>query len=416
MIAILKFVNIRNTLLSMLISLLVAFSGTCIAGGLQDTGFWGSDKLSRISISILKGAIAEKPAPKLTRQNFSFSSGGRSFTALTTLNPTLQYYLDSLMTDALGEFTAIVCVDPVSGRILALSGFDRIHPGKHVWAQKLIPSASIFKVVTAAGAIEFLGLGPDSVLTFNGGKHTLYRYQLKEKKTRYTTKVSLKEAFKDSINPVFGKIGALYLKKKGLVEMADRFFWQKEIPFEVPVKKSVITVGDDSFSLAEVASGFNKATKITALHGALIAASVLNRGVMMAPSFIDTIRSMDGNVVYQRRIYPLTRPINPRTADILFDMMKATVSSGTARKAFSGYSRDRVLKSLEIGGKTGTIDNENHELRYDWFCGVAREKHGVRSMAVAVVVAHKDVLGTRAARFARLAMKSYFGSLNKKDK
>ncbi len=395
---------------------LLLYPACCAAGGLGGPGFWGSNKLSRISISVLKGSIAEKPASQLTSRAFTFACGGSTFTAATTMNQELQSYLDSLMTEALGEFTAIVCLDPVSGRILALSGFDRLNPEGHVWTRRLVPSASIFKVVTAAGAIEFLGMRPNTVLTFNGGKHTLYKYQLKEKKTRYTSKVTLKEAFKDSINAVFGKIGALYLKKKGLQEMSDRFLWQKQIPLEIPVKKSTIILRDDAFSLAEVASGFNKATKITALHGALIAGAVSNRGVIMAPSFIDSIKTLDGETVYQSRIYPLTRPVNPRTADLLFSMMKATVKSGTARKAFYGYNRDRVLSRLEIGGKTGTIDNNTHELRYDWFCGIAREKGDARSMAVAVVVAHRDVLGTRAARYARLAMKKYFSILDNRIK
>jgi cell division protein FtsI/penicillin-binding protein 2 len=312
------------------------------------------------------------------------------------------------MADALGQMPAVVCLDPVSGRVLAMSGFDRREPETLVWTEKLVPSASIFKIIAAAGALELLKMTPESRFFYNGGKHTLYRYQLKKKRNRYTNTVTMMEAFRDSINPVFGKIGSAYLKKRRLLEMADRFMWQKGIPFELPVSRSTISVGDDAFNLAEVASGFNKATRITALHGALIVAAIANRGVMMAPSFIDTIKSREGEVVYQSRIYPLTRPVNPRTVDMLFDMMKATVKKGTARKAFSGSGRDRVLKRLEIGGKTGTIDNRSHELRYDWFCGIAREKEGVRSMAVAVVVAHKDVLGTRAASYARLAIKRYF--------
>ncbi len=390
--------------------------GICLADGVGDTGFWGSNKVSRISISLLRESLSKKSASQLTRRAFEFRSGTGTFTAITTLDHVLQSYLDSLMPDALGEFTAIVCLDPVSGRILAMSGFDRTRPEDLVWTRKLVPSASIFKVVTAAGAIEFLRMTPDTVFTFNGGKHTLYKYQLKDRKTRYTSRVTLREAFKDSINPVFGKIGTWYLKKKGLAEMAERFMWKREIPFELPVRKSTIILKDDGFSLAEVASGFNKKTRITALHGALIVGSICNRGVMMAPSFIDTIRTADGNTVYQSRIYPLTRPVNPKTADLLLEMMQATVRKGTARRAFSGFSRDRILKNLEIGGKTGTIDNESHELRFDWFCGFAKEKATERSMAVAVVVAHRDVLGTRAARYARLAMRKYFQSLRKSIK
>lgn len=387
---------------------LLSLAGTCSAGGLDSYGFWGSAKISRIPISILSKSITSKRAEELVSPNFRFSCAGRQYTAVTTLDSRLQSYLDSMMPDALGQVTAIVCMDPLSGRVLAMSGFDRTRPGSHVWTEKLIPSASIFKIITAAGAIEFLHMRPETKLQYLGGKHTLYKYQLREKRGRHVNTVTLKEAFSQSINPVFGKLGSRYLGDRRLRDMATRFFWLKEIPFEILVKKSTIKVTNDSFNMAEIASGFNRDTKITALHGALIVSSIANRGIMMAPSFIDTIKGRDGEVVYLRRIYPLTRPVNPKTADMLFTMMQATIKKGTARRAFSGYTRDRVLKRLQIGGKTGTIDNHNHELRYDWFCGVAMDKITGRSMAVGVVVGHKDVLGTRAASYARLAFKKYF--------
>ncbi len=393
-------------LLGFLLSCLL--QGPATGGGIESSGFWASDKVSRIPLSILRGCLDRKGARELTSPFFEFTCDGKVFEASTSLDHDLQSYLDSLMGQAIGQLTAIVCIDPVSGRILAMSGFDRDVPDAKVWVRRLVPSASIFKIVTAAGAIEFLGMTPQTPFWYNGGKHTLYRYQLRDKKNRYTVKATLKEAFQDSINPIFGKLGSIYLGCKGIVEMADRFLWQREIPLEIPVARSTLTILDDSFNIAEVASGFNKATKITALHGALIVAAIANGGVMMAPSFIDTIKDSGGDTIYQSRIYPLTRPVNPKTADLLFEMMKATVKKGTARKAFLHSHGDKVLGKLEIGGKTGTIDNESHDLRFDWFCGIAKEREGGRTMAVAVVVAHKDVLGTRAASYARQAIKRYF--------
>ncbi len=387
------------------------FSFPCIGGGLGNGEFWTSQKPFRIPLSVLRQSISEKKPWELTSPRFEITCNGKLLTATTTLDQDLQAYLQSIVKGSTGQMTAIVCLDPVSGRILAMAGFDRGKPEEKVWTQRLIPSASIFKIITAAGAIEFLGMSPMTLFHYNGGKHTLYRYQLEEKRNRYTCTVTLKDAFKDSINPVFGKLGSIYLGRKGILEMADRFMWQRQIPLEIPVKPSTITLLDDKFNLAEVASGFNKATRITPIHGALIVAAIANRGVIMAPSFIDTIESGGHDIIYQSRIYPLTRPVNPRTADLLFEMMKATVEKGTAKKAFSHLNRDKVLKDLEIGGKTGTIDNESHELRYDWFCGIARQKDRGKRLALSVVVAHRAILGTRAASFARLAIRKYFSQM-----
>jgi membrane carboxypeptidase/penicillin-binding protein len=88
--------------------------------------------------------------------------------------------------------------------------------------------------------------------------------------------------------------------------------------------------------------------------------------------------------------------------------MKATVKSGTSRKIFRGYRKDRVLSRLNIGGKTGSIDNHSHDARYDWFVGFGEEKEGGEKIVISVVVAHEEYIGTRAGKYARLAIKYYF--------
>jgi hypothetical protein len=49
-------------------------------------------------------------------------------------------------------------------------------------------------------------------------------------------------------------------------------------------------------------------------------------------------------------------------------------------------------------------------VRYDWFVGFAKERHGEKQLAVAVMVAHEKFLGIRASDYARRAMTYYFGN------
>jgi beta-lactamase class D len=88
--------------------------------------------------------------------------------------------------------------------------------------------------------------------------------------------------------------------------------------------------------------------------------------------------------------------------------MRATVRSGTSRKAFKGYRRDRVLSKLIIGGKTGSINNKTQDARFDWFVGFAEEKDGPEKLVVAAVVAHEKYIGTRSSRYARMAIRRHF--------
>jgi len=357
---------------------------------------------------VLRKAFNHISSTELTKRRFSFFFNGRQFVATTTINQSLQAYLDSLYEDSIGAMSAIVCIDPISGRIAAMSGFDRMTPFSRVWTSRLVPSASLFKIVTAAGAMELHLLGPRSSLYFNGRRHTLYKYQLEDKKNRYTTKVTLAEAFAKSINPVFGKLGISILGREGILEMARRFLWESPIPFELPVKVSPLEIGPDPYNLAEVASGFNRKTRITALHEALISAAVANGGVIMAPSFIDSVVEKGGEMVYQNRFYPLKRAVNPKTARLLNQLMQETVKSGTAKRAFRGWKKDKVLSRLVIGGKTGTIDSDDHRFRYDLFTGFACSSKTGRCLAVGVFVAHEGVLGRRSASYARLAFRKYF--------
>ena len=397
----------------------------CLVPGVQERVFAGSISPSLdqgignaethpsvLPQETLRNILEAKSPSELTKKRFSFSRSGREFLATTTINQSLQAYLDDLFSGSIGARAALVCIDPISGRVVAMSGFDRYRPWDKVWTRRLVPSASLFKIVTAAGAIELYSFSSDTTFYFNGGRHTLYRYQLKDKRNRYTSAVTLEEAFSRSINPVFGKIGIRYLKREGLKEMAGRFLWGRPIPFELKVKVSPLEIGPSSFNIAEVASGFNRKTRITALHEALISAGIANGGVIMAPSFIDMVVEKGGKMVYQNKFYPLVRAVNPRTATILKRLMVATVTKGTARKAFRGWQRDRVLRTLIIGGKTGTIDSENHRYRYDLFTGFACKKDKGRCLAVGVFVAHEGILGRRSASYARLAFRKYFEELD----
>ena len=139
-------------------------------------------------------------------------------------------------------------------------------------------------------------------------------------------------------------------------------------------------------------------------------ATVLNRGISMAPTIINQIVDDSGNRVYHGRVYPGARTISSETSLILNDLMLETVRSGTCRKTFSGSWKHSVLSRLSIGGKTGSINSRAHDRRYDWFVGFASEENGSAGLVLSVVVAHGKYIGTRASRYARWAMEHYFGN------
>jgi cell division protein FtsI/penicillin-binding protein 2 len=344
----------------------------------------------------------------LQESRFQIKRSNSCFTVQTTLDPRLQQALMQRLDQKHSRFIGIVVLDPDDGRVLALAGYDKASPAANPCLDSRFPAASIFKIITAAAAVETRDLEADSVLNFQGGKHTLYRSQIDAKPSKNANRVSLKESFAQSINPVFGKLGAQQLGPEVLESYAEAFGFNQEIDFELPIRPSRIELPERAFGLAEIASGFNRATRISPLHGAMMAAAIVNRGRWVAPSVVDWISNDKDQVIYQGRTAPGEQVIAPETAAVLRELMQATVQSGTAHKEFQKLHGDKVLSRLEIGGKTGSMGDGTGGMRYDWFVGYAREPRGNERLVFSVVVAHEEYIGTRAIAYAAAAIKEYF--------
>ena len=340
----------------------------------------------------------------------------RSFLVHTSLDLDLQQYLLKKMDRVNSRYIGIVAMQPDTGRLLSMAGFNRIDPHQDPCLVADYPAASLFKIVTAAAVIEEKGYTAQTRLKFNGYKHTLYKRQLTDRTNRYTNVISFRDSFAQSVNPVFGKIGALYLDQQALEAYGDAFAFNREIEFELPWPMSRLEVGQESYRRAEIASGFNRQTTISPLHGAVLVSAIVNNGDPVEPTLVDRIDDTAGHKVYQNTPRFLPPAVSPRTAGVLDQLMAATIKSGTARKPFRGHTRNTVLSRLKLGGKTGSIYNRKHDARFDWFVGYAVEKNGPEKIVVSVVVAHEKYIGIRASRYGRMIIERHFKNyFTKKD-
>ena len=344
----------------------------------------------------------------LTREAIDMPLGQRVVHVETSLDPGLQKYLLDRMDRKNSRVIGIVVMEAGSGRVLAMAGFDEANPSVNTCLRSTFPSASVFKIVTAASAVDHCGLSPDSKLHFNGGRYTLYKRQLKDIINRYTNTVSFKQAFAQSVDPVFRKLGEHRLGRPVLKKYADTFGFNEPLNFDLPLKPSHFHINDEPYHWAELSSGFNRDTTISPLHGAVMVSAVLNDGRMVTPSLVDRIVTAKGQVLYRHHRQWEQQAMSPKASAVLDKLMQATVASGTAHHYFRGYRHDRILSHLVIGGKTGTIDNRDHDARYDWFVGFAKERKGDRQVVVAALVAHGKYIGTRASQYARMAIRYYF--------
>jgi len=344
----------------------------------------------------------------LTEKSFDFVADGKKLRIKTSLDISLQRYLQEQLNPATSRYIGIVVMDPATGKILSMAGYDKDAPGSNPCIDSRFPAASIFKIITAAAAIEKLNVDPDSEFTYNGRKHTLYKSQLQEKTNRYTNRITLTDSFAQSVNPVFGKLGANALGGSVLAQYAEAFGFNQPIECEIPVVASKAYFSDEPYEWAEIASGFNRKTTMSPLHGAVLTAAIINQGKRMEPSIVDQITDESGKIIYRSHPRAVNQAISPEASEMLNSLMEATITSGTAKKIFRGHRRDRILSRLQMGGKTGSIDNSDRDARFDWFVGYAQEKDGDRKIVISAVVAHEKYIGVRSAEYARMAIRHYF--------
>ncbi|MFW6297710.1 MAG: penicillin-binding transpeptidase domain-containing protein [Desulfosalsimonas sp.] len=336
--------------------------------------------------------------------------GDHDYAFSTTLDPYLQHFVTSMIDTKWAKHIAIVVMEPETGRILAMASHDKNNPDANACLSAKFPAASLFKIVAAAAAIETCGFQPDRLIPFNGGKYTLYKSQLKNTENKYTNRITFESAFAQSVNPVFGKIGQNHLGKTVLEKYALDFGFNQEIEFDLPLEASIAPISDQSYNLAEVACGFNRDTLISPVHGAMLAASVIYNGRMMKPRLIDSIK-ISKRTVYRQKPEPFIRPVSPQTAQLLKPLMHASVTSGTARGSFLGTSGRALLENFEIGGKTGSINHNPEQIKYDWFTGYARHKDTSNKIAVSVLVAHEKFIGVRSTEYFCKIVEQYFQKL-----
>ena len=334
---------------------------------------------------------------------------GHALFVRTTMNPVLQKWALKLMAKQNVRSAAVVGMDPRTGDVLTMASYRADGQPVNATLLSSFPAASLFKIITAAGVVENGKVNSKTTLGYDGRKYDLDKRNIKAGIKEGRNKVTLEKGFAYSINPVFGKLGAFTLGPEEMAAFARRFQFNQAIDFEMPVQKSEFTVPDeeDPYRLAELASGLNRTTKVSPLHGAMLASAMVNNGVLMEPTVVREVFDQENRIYYRHEPVSLGQVVSKRTVDELRKLMRATVTQGTGRRKFKDARRHPVLSKLEIGGKSGTISNDNGH-KVDWFVCYARERNGKRSIALASVVIHNEKLGIRAQEIVRESIIQYF--------
>jgi peptidoglycan glycosyltransferase len=292
---------------------------------------------------------------------------------------------------------AIVAIEPKTGDVLALatkpycSSTALVHPRALLVCRRdprrplqdratqlLVPPGSAFKIVAFSAAMDTRRFSLNSVFTGADAFGPSPYFDNEAYPSNITfgdmTQVAMLRALAFSDNFVFAHIG-LTLGGATLLKYAHRYRVGRHIPFELPVASSIIANGHSHPTVAEVAqSSFGaEVDQVTPIQMALIAATVANGGVMMAPHLVKDFEDSSGHVVARFHDRSLGRIMSPRAARDVRTGMVYVVDQG------SGF--EAQIPGIKVGGKTGTA--QAHAFYpHAWFLAFAPARNPVIAVAV----------------------------------
>jgi cell division protein FtsI/penicillin-binding protein 2 len=333
-------------------------------------------------------------------------------TARLTLDPDLQRTALGLMSAHHLPEGALVLMDTATGRVLAYASHVDKGAARDLCAEATAPSASVFKIVTAAALIEDAHLEPDTRQCYSGGESRINAIDLVEDPQRDRWCTTLAGAMGRSINTVFARLASEHLAPWQLDAMAHRFGYGQGVPFDVPVQPSEVHVPVETLEFARTAAGFWNST-LSPVQAMEMSAIVARGGEAVRPEIVDKVVSRSGAVLWSAPDEPTTHRVLAReSADQITTMMLQTVRDGTSFKAFHDPRGATFLPGIDVAGKTGTLtDGEAHRY-YTWFTGFApvHPAPPSRQVAVAALVVNGPTWQVKANVMAREMLRAYFAS------
>ena len=325
-------------------------------------------------------------------------------TAVLSLVPGLQEHVEEILARYRVPFGAVVALQPSTGRVLAYVSHSSADPKAGDLARDPAPpSASIFKVVTTAALLD-AGVGPDRRVCYGGGVRKLVEADLVDDPARDRRCLTLKDALGYSANAVFAKLADRHLDQRTLERYASAFGFGHSLPFDARTRASQMKVPEERVEFARTAAGFWH-MHMSPLHGALIAATIANRGVMPRAYMIDRVLDGSSRELAVRQPAAFRSVIASSTARVLGKMMVRTVTHGTSRRAFFDQQGRAFLPGLQVAGKTGSLTRQKPFRDYGWWIGFAPVEKP--TIALAALVVNTPRWRIKASYLARETLRHY---------
>lgn len=327
---------------------------------------------------------------------------------------------------------AVVALDPKTGKVLALVSRPSYDPNllashdldkaSDAWKRlnasddrpmsnraikELYPPGSTFKLVTAAAALSSGKYKPDTAVHSPAQlplpQTTVPLVNENGKNCAGSDNATLTVALRWSCNTAFGTIG-LDLKADALRQQAEKFgFGERQLP-ELGAVASQFPGDPNEPQIAQSAIGqFD--VRATPLQMAMVAAGIANKGEVMKPYLVQSVRTADLKTISETKPESLHQAVSPEIAAQLTAMMTDVVNNGTGKPG--------RIDGVQVAGKTGTAQTSKERPPFAWFTAFAPADNP--QVAVAVIIEDAGVKrdeiagGTLAAPVAKKVMEAVLG-------
>lgn len=291
-----------------------------------------------------------------------------------TIDRDMQEIVENALRDGVETYEAesgsAVVVDPHTGEILAMASYPTYDPnvksivGLRANRNDIISFSfepgSIFKLVTASAAIEDHLVDPEKRFSGEGGRWTLPNGDV-IRDTHDHGEMNMTEAMTYSSNIVFAKI-ADEIGSENFFRFVRSYGFGSKTLVELPGEESGMLKPIYAWSGRTLKTmGFGHEIMVTPLQMVMAFAAVANGGKLMQPTIVREWQNPNGSVVEKNEPIEVRRVVSEKTAATVRHMLREVVDKGTAKSVVS-----KNLPNIEFGGKTGTAEKYNQELkRYD---------------------------------------------------
>jgi cell division protein FtsI (penicillin-binding protein 3) len=294
----------------------------------------------------------------LPQAQFSETTPTRGHSLFLTIDKQLQYFTELTLAQAVDQYKAIngtaVVMRPSTGEILAMAtapDFDPNHPAdspdvnlRNMAVTDMYEPGSVFKLVTAAGALESKAVTPRTVFDVPPTLAVADRV-IHDAESHGALSMSVRDIIVHSSNIGTVKIG-MTLGQDRLDAHMREFGFGAKTGLDFPGESPGIVIDKEDWSGSSIGTiPIGQGVATTPLQLTAAFASIANGGTWVEPKLLHSTLDDEGKA--HRSPAPAAhRVVSRKTARQMTDILEGVVAEGTGLEA--------AIPGYRVAGKTGT--------------------------------------------------------------